>query len=111
MPDPYSGDDDPLEFTIYQPDGETPLDLTNMGVTWALGDRVSGPTHVTKTTANTGEIAIVDAAGGRFDVLLDSADTADLSGSYYHEVEVTDVDDNDFTVFADGIYIKATLVD
>lgn len=109
-PELYAGDDDRLEFTITQSDGSA-LDLTNMSIVWQLADRAAGPALITKDSANAGEIAVVDTVGGRFDVLLDPADTADLSGSFYHEVELTDVDGNEFTVFDGRLFIKPTLVE
>lgn len=106
----FEGDDDNLEFTVTKSDGSA-LDLTNMTVVWGLGDSPSGNPTLTKSTANTGEIDVVDAVNGRFDVLLVSSDTDGLGGaSHYHEVEITDTNDDDFTVFEGRLYIKPTMV-
>lgn len=110
MTDIYAGDDARLEFTVTAADGSA-LDLTNMDIVWGLGDSPTAPTTITKASTNTGEIDVVDAANGRFDVILVPSDTADLGGaSYYHEAELTDTNGEEFTVFDGSLYIKLTLV-
>lgn len=106
----FAGDDTRLEFTVYKPDG-TAQDLTGMDIVWGLGDRPTSSPTLTKSTANTGEIDVVDAANGRFDVILVSSDTAGLAEKvYYHEVELTDANGNEFTVFEGNVRIRATMV-
>lgn len=107
----FAGDDGEIEFTVYQADGSTELDLTDMTIEWALGTGTTDPALLTKSTANTGEITVVNATGGRFDVVLVPGDTDTLGGkAYYHEVELTDVNGKQFTVFSGYLAIEETLV-
>jgi hypothetical protein len=108
----YTGDDERLEFTVYQSDGSTALDLAGMDIVWEFSKYVTQEALITKDSANSGEIDVVDAANGRFDVILNPTDTADLERrSYYHEVELTDGNGKQFTVFTGSIAVELTLVD
>lgn len=107
----FAGDDSTLEFTVYQSDETTPLDLTNVDIIWALSTHPSETALVTKDSTNTGEINIVNATEGRFDVLLVPSDTSGLDGrEYYQEVELTDANDKQFTVFDGELKVKETLI-
>lgn len=107
----YGGDDNRLEFTVTKEADGTALDLTNMDIVWGFGDDPTSTPILTKSTANTGEIDVVDAVGGRFDVILIPSDTDGLSGKlYYHEVELTDVNGKEFTVFGENVHVRPTMV-
>lgn len=108
--DIFSGDDVRLEFTVTADDG-TALDLTNMSIEWGLAKSPASSLILTKSSTTVGEIEVVDAVSGRFDVILVPADTVDLgSKSLYHEVELTDVGGSEFTVFNGRLYVRETLV-
>lgn len=88
----FSGDALALQITVR--DGDTPgspvLDLTPFTeITWALARKQGGDPIFTKTlTGGPTQIDPVDLANGRIDVLIGNADTADLSGEYYHELQL-----------------------
>ena len=84
----HSGDTFRLEVTVNDSLG-APLDISTATITWALSrkrsDKVSprGDALVTKAAT------VIDGPTGRCNVTLYEADTAGLSGVYYHELQVT----------------------
>ena len=105
--DMFSGDDKVLVVTVKDLAGVA-VNLTGASITWKLADSLTGTVRATKTTA--AGIAITDAADGVFEVTVADADTATLSGSYYHEAEVTDSSGRDSTVVFGNITIRPTLI-
>lgn len=91
----WSGDDLYQPFTIT--DGaDTPaaIDLTGATITFSASRlktaspiTFSGTAAITKTVGD--GITVTDAAAGEIQLTLDPADTADLKGAYYYEIEVT----------------------
>ena len=87
----HSGDTRVLELTITD-EADAVVNLTGAAITWALSKRNAsevlpkGTAILTKTVGS--GITITDAANGRADVAIDPADTADLKGEYYHEVQL-----------------------
>ena len=71
------------------------INLTGATIKWKAFD-TSGVEKISKTTAS--GITILDTVGGKFEVLLDPADTAALDGRFLHEAEVTDASGNVSTV-------------
>lgn len=88
----FSGDALRLEVTVRN--GDLPsspvLDLTPFTeITWALARRQGNAPLFTKLlSAGPTEIDPVDLANGRIDVLIVNADTAALSGEFYHELQL-----------------------
>ena len=89
-----SGDNHKLRFTIKDELGAV-VDVTGATFEWGLAEYssndplegFSGPTLISKSTGL--GITIIDALNGLVDVDLDPADTDDLVGIYYHELEMT----------------------
>lgn len=71
------------------------VNLSGATIKWKAFD-TSGMEQISKTTAS--GITILDAVGGKLQVLLDPADTAALEGRFLHETEVTDASGNVSTV-------------
>ncbi len=96
-----SGDDHTLNATIrdaLEADDGVVVDLSGlMAAEWVLSKRKNTVEIINKTLGS--GITVVDAANGRLDVTLVPADTADLSGKYYHECEIKDVSGKTKTVF------------
>lgn len=89
----FSGDALRLELTVRNGDVPEPfpvLDLTPFTeITWALARRQGLAPLFTKTlTGGPTQIDPVDLVNGRIDVLINNADTAALSGTFYHELQL-----------------------
>ena len=88
----FSGDALKLQITVRDGDtaGAPPLDLTPFTeITWALAKKQGATPLVTKTlTGGPTQINPVDLPNGRIDVLINNADTANLKGELYHELQL-----------------------
>jgi len=99
MPTLYIGDDETIEFTLEREDG-TPVDITSVDIVWAVARSASHDPILEKSTSG-GGVTIVDGPNGRFDVELTATDTGQLADRlYYHEVEITDGNEDVSTVYA-----------
>jgi hypothetical protein len=76
-----SGDDATLQVTTLETD-DTVKDLTGGAVSWVLSRRPGTNAWLTKTGT------LTSPTTGVFTVAVDS--TADLSGEYYHEAQLTE---------------------
>ena len=57
-------------------------------ITWVLA-RAQGRTPIlTKTNGSPAGITVINAVNGRINIQIDNADTAGLSGTYYHELQI-----------------------
>lgn len=94
-----SGDTKKINFIVDEldSDGEVTgqVNLTGATIKWEAFD-TSGVEKISKDTAS--GITILDAVGGKFEVLLDPGDTAALEGRFGHEAEMVDASGNVSTV-------------
>ena len=111
----HSGDTRTLEITVKDEDSVV-VNLTTASVVWALSKQDSasvaprGAAIVTKTGPDPEVgLTIPDGPNGRIDVDLSAVDTADLSGDYYHELEVT-ISSSVSTVLFGTVTIKKDLI-
>lgn len=96
----HSGDT--LVATIPITDGDgAPVDLTGASATYRIVSGDNTQVHVTKTESD----GLV-LAGSTVTLTLSPADTAALSGIYYHEMEITDTAGNVSTVLAGTLTIR-----
>lgn len=86
-----------LKFTVTDADASpvAPLDLTGYTVQWAMSRFLSSGSYGTtavlkKDNGSVGGVTVTDAVNGKCQVALIGADTASLSGKFYHELEVVD---------------------
>ncbi|MBW7475967.1 hypothetical protein K0T92_14570 [Paenibacillus oenotherae] len=93
----YAGDTKEIVVTI--PD----VDLLGATIKWAMLKTATGPTIIQRSTTVG---IIVDADAGTFTFKLESADTENLYGQYYHEAELTDVLGNVSTIMTGAVFIK-----
>jgi len=91
----FSGDTLKIQVTVKDGDAspqvspEPPLDLTLVTtVTWVLARAQGRAPILTKTNGSPDGITIIDAVNGRLDIQLDNADTANLKGTFYHELQI-----------------------
>ena len=106
----FQGDHETIAFEITDASGD-PIDLSGVGITWALATTSRADDPTLEATRDAG-ITVIDAAAGRFDVELDSSETATLvPRSWYHEVELVDGNGDVTTVFTDQLSVRATVID
>lgn len=87
----YAGDTKVLAVTVLDNVGD-PVDITGTDIRWWMAKnakKIGADVLLKKETGGDG-IVITDGPGGVFEVTLDSADTENLKGPYYHEAEVDD---------------------
>lgn len=88
----HSGDDRVLTVTVLDSAGSA-VNITGGTITWALSKQAAdavepkGDALITKSTS-VGGVTITDGPNGQCSVTLVEADTADLAGTYYHEMQV-----------------------
>lgn len=106
----WSGDTRRLSITV--DDGASPpvaINLTSSTIEWHLAKRLTSTVAILTKTVG-GGIALTDPVNGVFEVTIDPADTADLSGEYYHEAEVTLSGGDKSTVLVGIATIKRDLI-
>ena len=113
----HSGDTRLIQITIVDSGGSSPINvstLTGAQVTWALSKKSKdttaprGSSLVTKTLGS-GISFTNTGSDGKIDVLLSPADTAALSGDYYHELQLT-ISDAIYTVLYGKVTIAKDLI-
>lgn len=105
----FQGDTKKLAVTVADSAGAA-VDLTGATVKWRMAPKVASPTAtLSKQTGGAG-IDLTDPVAGVFTVNLNSSDTQQLVGEFYHEAEVTDAAANITTVLTGRITIKPSLI-
>ncbi|OMF35276.1 hypothetical protein BK133_11270 [Paenibacillus sp. FSL H8-0548] len=94
----YAGDTVEIEVPVAN------TDLTGVTIKWAMKRSVKGDNTLYRETPS--GIEITDAAAGIFMIKLESIDTKDLIGSFYHEAELMDAIGNVSTIMTGTITIK-----
>ena len=101
----HQGNDKSLVVSVVDNDGD-PVDVsTATGAQYELAKNQSSAVKITKTLG-----AGISVSGSTATVVLDDTDTEDLSGSYYHELELTDAAGYIHTAFHGWVTIKKTRV-
>lgn len=107
----WSGDDFEIDMAVTDAGGD-PLDLTGSTVRWGLASAYD-PREVllTKSSANSGEIAITNMTGGLCKVLLTSVDTSAFGGEpYIQEAEVIEPSGNSVTIMTGSVFINIAVL-
>lgn len=107
----FAGDSKRLIFSIFDKDDE-PLDMTDATVRWqaSRGSLVKfsrTPSIVKTLGSGIEETSLFD---GQFVVILNPQDTEDLSGPYYHEIEIRSALGEVSTAFSGEMTIKKNLI-
>ncbi|MCA0754921.1 hypothetical protein KP806_07650 [Paenibacillus sp. N4] len=92
----YAGDSLDIESVL--PD----VDMTGAKIKWAMMKSVGDPHVIYKETP----AITIDNESGIYVIPLESADTLDLKGAYYHEAELTDSFGKPSTIMTGTITIK-----
>lgn len=84
-----------FRFTLTnEDDGGDPLDLTGLELKWAMSrvseDGVYSTKAVVEKCTEDSTITIIDAPNGIIELSLTPTDTENLSGIFYHQLEVFD---------------------
>lgn len=105
----FQGDYKVFAGQVTDPAG-SPVDLTGFtAVRWQMSKSASKrPPQLEKSIGD--GVVITSAVDGEFEVTLDSADTEDLKGDFYHEVEVKDASGRPATVLSGTITILPALI-
>ena len=106
----YGGSTVAIDLTLFAADG-TPLDITGSTLEWGMAPKGAVDATVTKTTANSAQIQVTNAAGGLATVHLLPADTATLVGEYRHELRITDAGGNIETLLTGTLTIRTSILD
>jgi hypothetical protein len=87
----FAGDGVTLEFPVVDQNGN-PYDLTGVQLLqWAMGNYAINTPLITKDSGSIGGITVGSPpTAGIFYVQLNSADTKNLPGFFYHEARLTD---------------------
>lgn len=105
----HAGDSLILDVPVVDEATGEPLDLTDaQAIRWQLARSVKHPALVEKAVGS--GVQVQDAPGGLVAVTLAPADTVNLSGRYYHEVEVIDAQGHVCTVLAGYVLIRPALI-
>jgi hypothetical protein len=105
----YAGDHETISITITDPQGNA-IDLTGFNVTWGIAQSEWADPVVEKSTDG-GGVELVDAANGKIEVTIVPGDTEELGGTYYQEVELSDIDSEITTAVPAELEIRATVLD
>lgn len=104
----YSGDTKDVLVQVLD-ENNLIVDITGATIKWQVAQNTEPTTPIlTKTTAS--GIDIVDGESGLFQINLTTSDTASLSGKYYHEAQVTELNSDISTVMAGIMTILPDLV-
>jgi hypothetical protein len=104
----YAGDDKAVVITVLDADKE-PIDLTGCTIRWRASRSQSKTANIIKKTSGAG-IALSDPVNGQFTVTLAADDTEDLTGTFYHEAELTFGDGSISTVLSGKMVILPSLI-
>lgn len=108
-----SGDSKRLRFSLFNADGD-PLDITGAIVRWRCsrwkGDKFSSTSLIVKSSLNSDGIELVDPFAGLLIVHLRPSDTEGLSGVFYQELELEDVDGDIATAHSSTFTIHKALI-
>ncbi|RMG96176.1 MAG: hypothetical protein D6706_10635 [Chloroflexi bacterium] len=96
----WSGDSKLIQVMVTDSAGNS-VALAGATIEYVIKDSVNGTTRVSKSTSNG-----ITISGNTFTITLDPADTAGLSGQYYHEAQITDVAGNVSTALVGNIVIN-----
>lgn len=83
----WSGDTKHIVVTVVDGDGDV-LNIAGAAISWVLQQNVDSLPLIAKSVDD--GIILSDPAHGEFTIALAPANTANLSGRYYHEAEMTD---------------------
>jgi hypothetical protein len=108
----FQGDTRRLNFSLKRQDS-SPLDVTGATLRWQAS-RLKAPGVFSSTPlltkTETDGVAILDPYNGLVTVTISPADTINLSGNFYMELETTDASGDVATVFTGEFQIKKALI-
>lgn len=107
----YQGDSKRLHFTITDGSG-APLDISDAAVTWQASKGSTSRFSLTPvlTKAIGAGLTITDELNGALVVELLPADTENLRGSFYYELEIQDASGDVATAATGQFTVKPSLV-
>jgi hypothetical protein len=108
----YQGDTKRLNFTITDATTGDVFDITGATARWQASRAKTVGFSSTPLLTKTEEagLEITDAIGGAVTVVLDPEDTLNLSGNFYHELEITDATGDVATAYTGTFTVKKALI-
>jgi len=101
-----SGDDLIFQFTVDDEDNPPAVkDLTGATIIWVLSQRQGSTPLITKSAIGT-EILVPTPTNGILQAIINAADTDNLSGGFWHELEITDSSGKVHTAAYGTFYIE-----
>lgn len=101
----YAGDSKLVTVTVTD-ENDTSLDITGVNIEWVVKRNVRSTIKNVYKSSQAGGITITNPLIGEFQIKLDPADTVALSGIFYHEAELTDVQGSVSTLFTGNLTIE-----
>ena len=110
-----AGDSKRLKITLVD-EADIPIPLNGVQtIEWSLARSVRGDAALVKSLANGGVVLITDQAGvgevncGRYDVLINHADSVALAGEYLHFCKLKDAAGAAQTVFRGRVQVERVI--
>jgi hypothetical protein len=104
----HSGDTLRITVNVEDPDGNA-VDIRGTSIKYVIAGAQTGSKIIEKSTS-AGGITIVDGVNGLFRIDIEPSDTADLSGGYAHECQLTDTNGDVATLFGGSINITEDII-
>lgn len=101
----YQGDTQNLVVSITDENNNT-VDISSATFKWNLDSR----SYPVNKDMSSGDITLSNPSIGEVTIKINPEDTANLSGVFFHELEMTDADGNISTVIQDKITILRALI-
>jgi hypothetical protein len=108
----FAGDTKRINFTITDATTGAVFDITGATALWqASRAKPVGFSSTPLLTKTEGDgLEITDAIGGAVTVVLSPADTLNLSGNFYHELQLEDADGDIATVYTGTFTVRKALI-
>ncbi len=103
----FSGNTKVLKVAVLDQD-DVVVDLTGASADYAFSERPGTPALFTKSVGS--GIVITDDVNGLLEVTINPADTESLSGTFHHELEVTDAAGRKTTVLFGTATVRLNVV-
>jgi hypothetical protein len=105
----HQGDTKRLAVSVTDPDGTAVSLVSVQSVRWWVAKKVTSTSRLIEKALASG-ITVTNAAEGKLVITLSPADTAQLAGDYYHELEVIDSAGDIGTVLRGTLTVVRALV-
>jgi hypothetical protein len=106
----HQGDTKRLRVSVVDSDGAAVSLVGAQSIKWWAAKKVTSTVRLLEKSVASGSITVLDAAGGVLSIPILPADTAAITGDYYHELEVIDSAGDIGTVLIGTMTVARALV-